>query len=193
MLGPILTLVDVCSRKHKRKYQRKCCNKKAAVKPREPVKLPAYEGPVGDEPNCPICRTSEYPGKPYACVKVRYVGVITCGQLFERGYHGMIQKTMCGPLQDFAYKECGCGIHNPVCKNNQEKCFGGSKYEAPYIIPFTTSSTTSSGNRYLEGPGEGPTIISTTPINPEDLHFESIEPEDMEAETIESPEDEEAR
>jgi hypothetical protein len=44
--------------------------------------------------------------------------------LFERGFHGLIPNFMCGPLQDFAYSVCGCGIHNPACQNDPTKCWG---------------------------------------------------------------------
>ena len=96
---------------------------------------------------------------------------------------------MCGPLQDFSYMACGCGPYNPVCRGDSSKCWGGRNYKAPYIIPFDTtissgSSVASANNdvRHLRGgaqedPLEGPVVISTTPIPPEDLHFESKEPE----------------
>jgi len=183
LLGP--------SRKHKKKYQRKCCNPKASIggSPGSTTpKLPPYEGQIGDAPDCPICRTKEYPGKPNQFIIARYVGEFTCAQLFQRGYHGMIPKTMCGPLQDFAYSVCGCGIYNPACRDDRDKCWGGSKYKPPYIINYSTlgssSSTTSSrggdGNRNLRDV-DPPIVISTTPMHPDDLHFESKdEEEDME-------------
>jgi len=141
--------VDVCSHRHRLKYRRKCCNARIQLDPAASEdtvtpEMPPYEGLVGDEPNCPICRTPEYPGKPDEIIMARYVGVYSCGQLFQMGYHGMISRTMCGPLQDFAYSVCGCGIYNPACKNNQDKCWGGSEYEPPYIIPIEYSSTSAS-------------------------------------------------
>jgi len=205
--------VDVYSKSHKSKYQRKCCNKSVSIgNPSNggttTPKLPPYEGPVGNAPDCPICRTKEYPGKPNQFIIARYVGEFSCAQLFMRGYHGLISKTMCGPLQDYAYSVCGCGIYNPACSSDSEKCWGGSKYKAPYIIDYsalTTSSSTArnAGKRHLRGVDAGPQVISTTPMNPEDLHFEAMEQgeedEDMEMieeeedEMIESPEDEEDR
>ena len=98
---------------------------------------------------------------------------------------------MCGPLQDFAYMACGCGQYNPVCRGDSTKCWGGRNYQAPYIIPFDTSISSGSsvasannGARHLRGGSreeqvETPTIVSTTPIPLNDLHFESKEPEDQ--------------
>ena len=120
----------------------------------------------------------------------RYVGEYTCGQLFTRGFHGMTPGYMCGALQDFSYMACGCGQYNPVCRGDGTKCWGGRNYKAPYIIPFDTSISSGSsvasandGVRHLRGGAqaeqlEGPIVVSTTPIPPEDLHFESREPED---------------
>jgi len=51
----------------------------------------------------------------------------------------------------------------------------------------------------VEGPDDGPTVISTIPMNPEDLHFESMETEEdegiemMEEELNDLPEDEESQ
>jgi len=98
---------------------------------------------------------------------------------------------MCGPLQDFSFMACGCGQYNPVCRGDSTKCWGGRNYKAPYIIPFDTTISSGSsvasandGARRLRGGAqeepllEGPTVISTTPIPPEDLLFESQEPEE---------------
>ena len=30
---------------------------------------------------------------------------------------------MCGPLQDYAQEECGCGEYNPHCIKDKSKCF----------------------------------------------------------------------
>jgi hypothetical protein len=96
---------------------------------------------------------------------------------------------MCGPLQDFAYMVCGCGQYNPVCRADSTKCWGGSNYRAPYIIPFDTgissdSSVASANNgaRHLRGgsqeePLDASIVVSTTPVPPQDLHFESQDPE----------------
>jgi hypothetical protein len=73
---------------------------------------------------------------------VRRMSILACGQLFERGFHGMVPAYMCGPLQDFTYYSCGCGVFNPACATDPSKCFGGANYEAPYIIPFDTTIVT---------------------------------------------------
>lgn len=93
-----------------------------------PTDPPVYNGPVGNEPDCPICGTMEYPGIPQAFIVARYVGEFTCGQLFERGLHGLTPWFMCGPLQDFAEDVCGCGAYNPQCKEDPTKCWG---YDGP--------------------------------------------------------------
>ena len=98
------------------KYGSKCCD---AEEP-DPIDLPPtpppiYEGGYGDEPECRICGTAEYPGKPNGFIVARYVGEYTCGQLYDRGLNGQIPGFMCGPLQDFAHPVCGCGEHNPSC------------------------------------------------------------------------------
>lgn len=61
-----------------------------------------YRGPTGNEPECPICGTYEYPGKPNEYIQARYVGEYSCGQFYDRGLHGLIPNFMCGPLQNFA-------------------------------------------------------------------------------------------
>jgi hypothetical protein len=94
----------------------------------------------------------------------------------------MISDYMCGPLQDFAYIECGCGIHNPACASDPSKCFGGANYEAPYRIPFLDDndiSTTQSfslagspGGRRLRGGAHEDQGAKT-----KDLKFKSRKPE----------------
>lgn len=180
----------------KRKYQNACCNPNANVgtgSSGTPT-LPAYTGPVGDEPDCPVCGTSEYPGKPNQLIVARYVGQYTCGQLFTRGFHGLTPDYMCGALQDYTYYACGCGIYNPVCRTDRSKCFGGANYRAPYIIPFdtrvgsselvfsltstednnSTSTSSNPGTRRLRGGAQE----DEQPFSPEDFHFETREAEE---------------
>lgn len=134
-------------------YQYRCCDPDANVggssSSSSTPRLPAYVGPIGSEPDCPICGTSEYPGKPNQLIVSRYFGEFTCGQLFSRGFHGMTPRYMCGALQDYSYMACGCGQFNPVCRGDSSKCWGGSNYRAPYIIPFDT--TLSSGSVLTSG------------------------------------------
>ena len=183
----------------KSKYQNKCCNPNASVGggTTSTPRLPAYSGPIGTNRDCPICGTREYPGRPNQLIVARYVGEHTCGELFGRGFHGVIDGYMCGSLQDFAYQACGCGPYNPACRGDSTKCWGGRNYKAPYIIPFDTSISSGSsvasandGVRHLRGgaqeePLETPTTVSTTPIPPEDLHFESKEAEEDETTEVE--------
>ena len=138
--------------------------------------LQSYVGPIGTEPDCPICGTTEFPGKPNQLIVARYVGEFTCGQLFSRGFHGMTPGSMCGPLQEYAYMICGCGQYNPVCRDDSSKCWGGSNYRAPYIIPFDTRISSgsfvapgSNGARYLRGGANEQQIE-----DPADLDFESV-------------------
>jgi hypothetical protein len=197
----LLTLVillhcDTFSASVKSKYQYSCCNPNANVgssSASSTPRLPAYVGSIGTEPDCPICGTAEYPGRPNQLIVARYVGEYTCSQLFSRGFHGMTPGYMCGALQDFAYMPCGCGQYNPVCRGDTTKCWGGRNYKPPYIIPFDTtissgSSVASANNgvRHLRGGSQeeqldSSIVVSTTPIPPEDLHFESKEPEDKTA------------
>lgn len=99
----------------------------------QPSSPPVYDGPVGDEPDCPICGTMEYPGIPNAFVVARYVGEYTCAQLYGRGLNGMTPSFMCGPLQDFAEPVCGCGEYNPKCRDDPNQC-----WEAPGNSPVSS-------------------------------------------------------
>lgn len=103
--------------------QQPCCSAAAPGGNASPTP-PAYSGPVGNEPVCPICRTMEYPGNPQAFLVARYVGEFTCHQLYGRGLNGMIPNYMCGPLQDFAKTVCGCGQFNPKCQADPNQCWG---------------------------------------------------------------------
>ena len=136
----------VFSWKLRSKYRDGCCNPDADVTATSSSltpTLPDYNGPVGPEPTCPVCGgTNEYPGRPNQLIVARYVGEYTCGQLFNRGFHGMVPGYMCGALQDFTYYACGCGAFNPRCATDPSRCFGGENYEAPYTIPFDTTIAT---------------------------------------------------
>ena len=199
----ILSSLHTFSATIKSKYQYRCCNPNANVGSSSSTstpRLPAYVGSIGTERDCPICRTAEYPGRPNQLIVARYIGEYTCGELFSRGFHGMTPGYMCGSLQDFAYQACGCGPYNPVCRADSTKCWGGRNYRPPYIIPFDTTissgSSVASGNngvRHLRGGSheetlDTSTVVSTTPIPPKELHFESKEPDDQttEAEPVDA-------
>jgi hypothetical protein len=102
-----------------------------------PTLAPVYNGPFGNEPDCPICGTGEYPGIPTAFIVARYVGEYTCAQLYHRGLNGMTPNFMCGPLQDFAEPVCGCGGYNPKCRADPTQCWGNnpSPQAAPASMP----------------------------------------------------------
>ena len=194
--------MNAFSWKLKDKYRDGCCNPNADVTTTSSSgtpTLPEYYGPIGTEPTCPVCSaTNEYPGRPNQLIVARYVGEYTCGQLFERGFHGMVPAYMCGPLQDFTYYSCGCGVFNPACATDPSKCFGGANYEAPYIIPFDTTIVTqeaqvsSSSATTRQNPGtrnlrrgvhselldviEGDDLSSSTAsISAQNFHFETRE------------------
>jgi hypothetical protein len=100
-----------------------------------PGSAPVYSGPSGDEPNCPICGTMEYPGLPNVVIQARYVGQYSCGQFFDRGMHGMTPSFMCGPLQNYAEERCGCGDFHPECKADSTQCWRNNP--APQAAPQT--------------------------------------------------------
>jgi hypothetical protein len=105
-----------------------------------PSASPVYSGQVGAEPDCPICGTMEYPGKPNEFIIARYVGEFTCAQLYDRGLNGMIPSFMCGPLQDFTESACGCGQFNPNNNNNPPAPQATPNPPAPQATPATVAS-----------------------------------------------------
>ena len=121
--------------------QNQCCTENGGssnngpVTPAQPDPNYVYPGPFGNEPTCQICGTAEYPGKPFEFIIARYVGEYSCAQLYYRGLNGLIDETLCGPLQDFAQSVCGCGRFNPACDPSkppsQTFCFGTSPTPAP--------------------------------------------------------------
>jgi len=120
-----------------------------------PTAPPVYNGPVGNEPDCHVCGTEEYPGIPSAFIVARYVGDYTCDQLYYRGRHGLIPNFMCGPLQDFAEPVCGCGRFNPACKRDPTRCFG---YE-----PSTEAPASPPPPAPTEAPVQPPVPMPTDP------------------------------
>ena len=88
-LGAISNPNDDTCIDEKEENQELCCGDEEP-EPFEfpPTDAPAYSGPFGDEPDCPICGTMEYPGIPNAFIVARYVGEFTCDQLYHRGLHG---------------------------------------------------------------------------------------------------------
>lgn len=101
-----------------------------------PAARPVYGGPFGDEPDCPICGTREYPGIPDEIIQARYVGMFTCAQFFDRGLNGMTPSFMCGPLQIYAEEKCGCGHYNPKCKADPTQCWGNTPASnSPPVLP----------------------------------------------------------
>ncbi len=154
-----------------------CCNAATAVtQPAVTTVIPAYTGPVGSEPSCPICRTNEYPGIPYAFIVARYVGEFTCDQLYGRGLHGMIPSYMCGPLQDFAQSICGCGIYNPGSSTvTYSLTARTSLTAAPRTAPRAETYSSQPGARKLRGGANDEVPEPVAIPSPEDLHFETKE------------------
>eukprot|EP00934_Nitzschia_sp_Nitz4_P005157 Nitzschia sp. Nitz4//scaffold68_size99682//14636//15486//NITZ4_004553-RA/size99682-snap-gene-0.0-mRNA-1//1//CDS//3329556560//5147//frame0 len=123
-----------------------------------PTPAPVYSGGTGSEPECPICGTDEYPGIPNSYLVIRYVGSYTCGQLYERGLHGLIPEFMCGPVQDYAYSICGCGQYNPACIEDPTQCYG---YSGPSpTAPTGPSPTTPTGPSPTNAPTAAPVDTS---------------------------------
>lgn len=116
------------------------------IEPARPNPNYVYPGPFGNEPICRLCGTTEYPGKPFEFIIARYVGEFSCDQLYYRGLNGVIDPTICGPLQDFAQSVCGCGIFNPACDpskpKNQSNCFDPSNPNGPRPTPRPTRRPT---------------------------------------------------
>lgn len=133
-----------CSQATKDVAQEPCCADTASAAPRSDFVSSGprpYTGPVGSEPDCPICGNLEYPGLPYAFVIARYVGEFNCDQLYGRGLHGMIPDFMCGALQDFTRSVCGCGEFNPACANDPNTCYGEPGYNDLTILSGTWQPT----------------------------------------------------
>lgn len=118
----------------KTKHQATCCDEEEPIQECTPSPAPHYDGPTGDEPDCPICGTLEFPGIPDKLIIARYVGEYTCGQLYDRGLHGLTPGFICGPLQDFAESACGCGEYNPACIEDETQCWDN--------VPLPTSKPT---------------------------------------------------
>jgi hypothetical protein len=140
--------------------QNTCCNAGSVATGQTgvpaPFVPPPYQGPVGAEPDCPICGTMEYPGIPQGLIVARYVGQFTCDQLYGRGLHGMTSDFMCGPLQDFAAVVCGCGAYNPVCRANPAKCYGAAGSATTITNPVTTTSVPASSASMTAAPNQSP-------------------------------------
>jgi len=68
------------------------------------------EDNVGTFPICNICGKDGYPGIPSEYVLIRYVGGFSCHDLYFRGLSGQIDDYMCGPVQDYVFSICGCGM-----------------------------------------------------------------------------------
>lgn len=82
----------------------------------------------------------------------------------------MIPMYMCGPLQDFAYSVCGCGIYNP------------SNQAATVSYSLTANSGTGAslysgtpGGRNLRGGASSEASENKNVPSPEDFHFETRE------------------
>ena len=117
---------------------------------------PAPEPETGTEPECLICGTNEYPGIPNTIITARYVGTYSCGTLFHRGKNGFIPGFMCAPLQNYAYQVCGCGEHNPACKEDVRKCYDGNDTDPSPItskVPAPTKPPTPIYERKTYPPG----------------------------------------
>ena len=131
-------------------HQATCCDEEEPAQQCPPSSAPQYDGPIGDEPECPICGTLEYPGIPNELIIARYVGEYTCDQLYHRGLNGLTPAFICGALQDFAESVCGCGEFNPKCIENETECWG--------YIPVPSPSPT-------PAPNIGSTMTPTQDIN----------------------------
>jgi len=123
-----------------------CCDESLSITD-TPTASPVYQGPVGNNPPCPVCRTLEYPGLPKNGVDARYIGKHSCAVLYDMGLNGLIEGRVCEAYQDFSMIECGCGIHNPACKADSSNCYQGDPVvatgpptdtptAAPYLPPF---------------------------------------------------------
>lgn len=166
---------------HRGLAQNFCCNAGSVVANSVPAPaptIPAYVGPIGPEPVCPICRTNEFPGIPSGFIVARYVGEYTCEQLYGRGLHGMIPNYMCGPLQDFAQPVCGCGIYNPRLR--QSSGTTAMSLTAPPQAQSTYNANP--GGRNLRGSSSKDEEDSAAEVPPpsvaynftaEDFHFET--------------------
>ena len=137
-------------------YRDVCCNanQPASLTP-HPTSAPVYTGPVGAEPNCPICGTAEYPGIPSAYIVARYVGDYSCAELYDRGLNGLIPNFMCAPLQNYAEKVCGCGQYNPKCEADPTACWG-------YISAYSGKSQPLPSP--TPKPSPAPPVAQPTPI-----------------------------
>lgn len=127
---------DAVCQAEKAYAQQTCCSEEEPDVNFSPTSAPIYNGPFGDEPDCPICGTLEFPGIPNAFIVARYVGEFTCEQLYHRGLNGMTPGFMCGPLQDFAEPVCGCGQYNPNCRDDPTQCWDYTP--APVTMPVSS-------------------------------------------------------
>ena len=146
----------------KAQYQDICCGDEEPIQDCPPTPAPQYDGPVGNEPDCPICGTLEYPGIPNAFIVARYVGEFSCAELYDRGLHGLTPAFICGPLQDFAGPVCGCGEFNPACIEDETQCWGyvpeptQDPTPQPTLFPKRkTRPPTSKYDKKLSGNGRG--------------------------------------
>ena len=145
---------DSCG-EYQEKYKAVCCDDEIPdgwnVSP-----TPAPEPETGTEPECLICGTNEYPGIPNTIINARYVGTYSCGTLFHRGKNGFIPGFMCAPLQNYAQHTCGCGEHNPACKEDVRKCFDENDTDPSPItskVPAPTKPPTPIYQRKTYPPG----------------------------------------
>jgi len=60
----------------------------------------------------------------------RYLGTFNCAEYYDRGRHGLVPAYLCGPLQKYAEKHCGCGGYNPDCISDPAKCYTAGQSSA---------------------------------------------------------------
>ncbi|NRA47406.1 MAG: hypothetical protein HRU09_20850 [Oligoflexales bacterium] len=147
----------------KAKHQASCCNVQEPEQNCPPTSAPIYDGPVGNEPDCPICGTLEFPGNPNALILARYVGEYTCAQLYDRGLHGMTPGFICGPLQDYAEEVCGCGQHNPACIEDETQCWGYEPAPTDPTLNPTPFPTMAPSSEPSDGEPTQPTLPQRKP------------------------------
>ena len=108
---------------HRHLYEDVCCSDSDNSSCFTVPPVAANKGEIGNEPTCHICKTPELPGNPDHIFTTGYIGTYSCSEYYDLGKSGLIPGFMCGPLQEYSQRPCGCGIYNPKCIKNSAKCF----------------------------------------------------------------------
>lgn len=131
-----------------------------------------FFGKVVSYPLCQICFSGSYPSKPYTITSVMYLpGNPTCHDLYEMGKSGLIDPTLCYPLQLYMQKPCGCGPNNEQTKTTMPSSPSLSHTPShTTAIPSTNVTETESIETSIETPpGENstqPTVSESETITP---------------------------